>query len=99
MTDAIELPSVLDLVAAPGLLENFLQKRGHDLILDAGQVQRVGGQCLQVLLAAHAAWAADGHNLLLQNPSEPFIDMLALMGLSPDELTHHVSAKNGETEQ
>lgn len=92
MTESLDLPPVLDLVAAPALLDGFLQRRGQNLAVDAGRVQRLGGQCLQVLLAARAAWEADGHGLLLQNPSEEFAASLELMGLSPEELTHHAKA-------
>ncbi len=99
MTESLDLPPVFDLVAAPALLDKVLQRRGQSLSLDAGHVQRLGAQCLQVLLAARAAWAADGRALLLQNPSDEFIASLELMGLSPEELTNHAEAKSGETDQ
>ncbi len=67
--------------------------------MEAGHVQRLGAQCLQVLLAARAAWVADGQALQLRNPSEAFIAALELMGLSPEELMHHAEAKSGESDQ
>lgn len=96
MTESLELPPVLDLVAAPALLDLFLQRRGQNITIDAGQVQRLGGQCLQVLLAACAAWEADGHELQLGNSSEDFTAALELMGASPEELTHHAATALGE---
>lgn len=99
MTDEIELPPVLDLVAASGLLENILERRGQNLLLNGAAVQRLGGQCLQVLLAARATWAADEQVLRLQNLSEDFIASLELMGLSPEDLMHHAEAKSEETKQ
>jgi chemotaxis protein CheX len=88
MSNALELPSILDLIAAPGLLEAFISRRGTTLAVDAGGVQRLGAQCLQVLLAARAAWAADGQLLLMENLSDEFSATLELLGASPDELTH-----------
>jgi len=88
MTDTFELPSVLDLVAAPALHETFIGRRGNALNLDAGVVQRLGAQCLQILLAARAAWAADGLELAIENISEEFSAALELMGVAPEDLTH-----------
>jgi chemotaxis protein CheX len=88
MTDTLELPPVLDIVAATGLLEAFLARRGQALAVEAGAVQRLGGQCLQVLLAARAAWAADGVSLSLQNLSEDFFATLELLGVEPADLGH-----------
>jgi chemotaxis protein CheX len=88
MSNALELPSILDLVAAPGLLEAFTSRRGNALAVDAGGVQRLGAQCLQVLLAARAAWAADGMELLVENLSGEFSAALELMGATQGDLTH-----------
>jgi chemotaxis protein CheX len=96
MTDALELPTVLDLVAAHGLLEAISARRGRALTIDAGAVQRLGAQCLQVLLAARAAWAADDMELRLERPSSEFLAALELMGVEPDELANHVLMKDKE---
>jgi chemotaxis protein CheX len=48
----IELPDVLDLKAATPLTVEFLSMRGRPLDVDASRVERLGGQCLQVLLSA-----------------------------------------------
>lgn len=96
MTDVLELPAVLDLVAAHGVLEAITARRGQVLTVDAGAVQRLGAQCLQILLAARAAWAADGVELRLENPSPEFSAALELMGVVPDELANHVLMKDKE---
>jgi chemotaxis protein CheX len=88
MCNALELPSILDLIAAPGLLEAFTTRRGEALAVDAGGVQRLGAQCLQVLLAARAAWAADGQPLILENLSDEFSATLGLLGATRDDLMH-----------
>ncbi len=78
---------MLDLVAAPALLEALLGRRGEKLVLDGAAVSRVGGQCLQVLLAARAAWAVDGQTLFIDNMSEDFEQALELLGVTPEKLT------------
>jgi chemotaxis protein CheX len=96
MSNALELPSILDLIAAPGLLEAFTTRRGEALAVDAGGVQRLGAQCLQVLLAARAAWAADGMALGVENPSPEFSATLELLGASPEDLTHGAQQEGKE---
>jgi chemotaxis protein CheX len=85
---ALVLPPVLDLVAASALLETFLCRRGQALAVDAAAVERLGGQCLQVLLAARAAWETDEQDLLFENGSEEFFAALEFMGVDPASLTY-----------
>ena len=83
MTDApasVRLDPTLDLKAAGPLTREILAARGQDLAVDASEVRRLGGQCLQVLLAAQAAWASDGHALEIREPSPAFVEGVALMG-------------------
>lgn len=87
--EIIELQKVLDLLAAPVLLESFVQKRGAAMLVDAEQVQRLGAQCLQILLSAKKAWEVEGFSFGLSNPSTAFIDALGLMGVSVEDLTYH----------
>jgi chemotaxis protein CheX len=96
MTNALDLPPVLDLVAAPGLLEAFLARRGQVLAVEGGAVQRLGAQCLQVLLAARAAWAADGLALQVRNMSEEFSATLSLLGVAPADLAPDAACKDKE---
>ena len=81
-TDVLRLDEVLDLRAARPLLEALRARRGQDLALDASAVRRLGGLCLQALLAAIDAWAADGRRLAFLNPSPGFIDGLERLGVS-----------------
>jgi len=74
------LADSLDLTAAAPLTAELLAARGAALSLDASAVRRVGAQCLQVLLAGQAAWAADGQTFDVINPSPEFADGLAQMG-------------------
>ncbi|GLR66135.1 hypothetical protein GCM10010909_08140 [Acidocella aquatica] len=84
----LALPPILDLTAAAALLEEFLTQRGQPLRVNAGDVQRLGGQCLQVLLAARAAWAADEQALHLDDCSEEFLAALDLLGVASKKLTY-----------
>ncbi|RRN60648.1 STAS domain-containing protein, partial [Caulobacter sp. 602-1] len=60
MAAAIALPETLDLKAAAPLKAAFLERRGTAITVEADQVRRLGGLCLQVLLAARKAWDQDG---------------------------------------
>ena len=77
---SIALADSLDMTAAAPLAAQLLAVRGGPINLDASAVRRVGGQCLQVLLAAQAAWAAEGFAFDVVDPSTEFSDGLALMG-------------------
>lgn len=73
------LPETLDLRAASALKAALAARRGADLTLNASDVGRLGGLCLQVLLAADAAWRSDGHLLKIASPSEAFSEGARLM--------------------
>jgi chemotaxis protein CheX len=77
------LPERLDGAAAPALREALLARRGRDLALEAGSVRRLGGLCLQVLLAARATWQEDGHVLRILNPSPEFEETVRFLAAAP----------------
>jgi chemotaxis protein CheX len=60
MAAAIALPETLDLKAAAPLKQASSNAAARTIEVDADQVRRLGGLCLQVLLAARKAWAEDG---------------------------------------
>ena len=82
--DALRLPPVLDMQAAASLAEALVVRQGADLRLDGADVQRLGAQCVQVLLCAHATWHADGHALSLVDASAELLSGLALLGVDPE---------------
>ena len=82
----IQLPEVLDLNAATPLAGELLSYRGNDLVADASQVQRIGGQGAQVLLSAAATWRQDGFKLRVVKPSAAFRDVIELLGIGEGEL-------------
>lgn len=89
-TGSLTLPTELDIKAAAPLAAELLAARGRDITLNASQIERVGAQCLQVLLSAAATWTADGMEMSIQEPSPAFVDAIHTAGL---ELTHF-SARN-----
>jgi chemotaxis protein CheX len=84
---SLVLPRILDLKAATPLVENLLSLRGGELLLDASEVERLGGQCLQVLVSAAATWHADGFSIEFGNPSESFVEGLAALGVKLEDLS------------
>lgn len=80
MTIEISLPNVLDLRAATPLSSHLREHVGAPVALDAGQVERVGGLCLQVLIAAAAAWRDAGQQFHVVNASAAFRDDVRRMG-------------------
>ncbi len=77
---SVRLPARLDLNAAAPLAEQLRGLRGRAVAVDASKVERLGGLCLQVLLSARAAWAADHTAFEVANPSAAFQADLALFG-------------------
>ena len=76
----LALAASLDMTAASSLAQDFIGARGQPLILDASAVRRLGGQCVQLLLAARIAWSQDGVTFEVADASPEFTETLALMG-------------------
>jgi chemotaxis protein CheX len=76
---AVQLPAVLDLGATAGLWRELTAMSGQPLRIDASGVERIGGLCLQILIAAEAKWAKDGLMFVVDNPSPAYIDGVRLM--------------------
>lgn len=82
-----ELPAVLDFKATTPLAESLLALRGTALTIDASRVERIGGQCLQVLLSAQQSWSADDAALSFTNLTPVFVEGLRLMGIAEADFT------------
>jgi chemotaxis protein CheX len=76
----VRLAASLDLKAAGPLLCELKAARGADLAVEAADVRRLGGQCLQVLLAAEAAWRGAGNAFAIEGASPAFVEGATLMG-------------------
>jgi len=83
MSTSLALPPILDITAAGPLASEFLRVRGKDVSVDASKVERVGAQCIQVLLSAVATWTLDGMEFDLANPSAALVDSFDTVGLEP----------------
>ncbi len=77
----LELPAVLDLKAAAPLAGEFITRRGAELSVDASRVERLGAQCLQVLISAAMTWKSDELPLSIVDASPAFIEGLRRLGL------------------
>jgi chemotaxis protein CheX len=89
----LELPAVLDLKAAAPLVSAFLAKRGTEIVVDASRVEKLGGQCLQVLLSASFTWKADELPFGIVDASAGFLDALALLGIPAEDLVEQDLAR------
>jgi len=74
----LQLEPVLDLGAAERLHARLVELRGQPLEIDASQVERLGGLCLQVLISARNTWRAEGLSAVIGQPSPAFEDAWAM---------------------
>ena len=80
------LPEVLDLKAATPLAEKLMSLRGQSLIIDASRVERLGTQCVQILIAAAATWRDEMAAISIAEPSDSFTTGLQVLGLTPQAI-------------
>lgn len=81
----VQLPEIMDLNAAKELYDEIYEAMGKNISVDASIVNRMGGQCLQILLAAKISWERADHKFKIVNPSEGFIGSLGLLGVKQQE--------------
>ncbi|MBO0664335.1 STAS domain-containing protein [Jiella sp. MQZ9-1] len=80
------LPQVLDLKAATPLTEKLMALRGQDLVIDASKVERLGTQCVQILISAAATWKDEMAAFTIAEPSDAFTSGLQVLGLTPQAI-------------
>jgi chemotaxis protein CheX len=91
----LQLEPVLDLGAAERLHGQLMALRGQPLEIDASQVERLGGLCLQVLLSARNTWRADSQPAVISQASTAFEDAWALFAApSFTDQTHPFGKKD-----
>lgn len=83
MSAVIVLAANLDIQQAEPLKADLLALRGTPVAVDASGVERLGGLCLQVLLAARKTWAADGQGFDIAPASDAFTTQWNAFG-APD---------------
>lgn len=80
----LRLPEILDMPAAAPLATTLVARRNKATVIDASGVQRLGAQCLQVLLAASATWKDDNVSFRIDGMSDEFSEGLRLLGVTPE---------------
>ena len=80
------LPPVLDLKAATPLVEKLMSLKGQNIVIDASKVERLGTQCVQILIAAAATWKDDMASFAIAEPSDSFTSGLHVLGLTPQAI-------------
>jgi chemotaxis protein CheX len=85
-TGSLKLVSVLDLNEASVLHGQLTNMRGSDLTIDASGVERVGVQCVQVLMAAANAWEEDKKEFVFEKVSDAFRKTMQLIGINIEHL-------------
>ncbi|MGI2032607.1 STAS domain-containing protein [Rhizobium panacihumi] len=83
---SLKLVPILDLNEASVLHGQLTNMRGEDVKIDASEVERVGVQCVQVILAAAKTWEADKKNFVFEKVSEAFEKTMQLIGIDIDHL-------------
>jgi chemotaxis protein CheX len=78
--ESVVLEPILDLKAADRLKSILMERRGRPLEIDASNVQRLGGLCLQVLISAQHAWMLEGIPMTIASRSGEFSETLKLFG-------------------
>lgn len=82
----ISLAAILDLNEATLLHGKLMAARGSDVAIDASLVERVGAQCIQVLMAAAKTWEEDKKSFIFEKVSVSFTKTMQLIGIALDPL-------------
>jgi chemotaxis protein CheX len=83
---SLKLSPVLDLNEASTLHGTLMSMRGRNVAIDASEVERIGVQCVQVLVAGARAWEADKKSYVVDKTSDAFAKTMQLIGIDPDLL-------------
>ena len=83
---SLKLSPVLDLTEASALHGTLMSMRGRNVTIDASEVERVGVQCVQVLIAGARAWQADKKSYVVDKSSDAFAKTMQLIGIDTDLL-------------
>ncbi len=84
----IELTENLDLTAATPLSEALHAVQGQAVQLNTAKVERLGAQCLQVLLSASQSWSDEGIGFEILDASPAFSKGLEVFGLGADTFSN-----------
>ncbi|HEV7434955.1 MAG TPA: STAS domain-containing protein [Pseudorhizobium sp.] len=82
----LKLSPTMDLNEASALHAKLLSMRGGNIVIDASQVERLGVQCAQVLVAGARAWRADKKSYVVKQGSDAFAKTMQLIGIDAEHL-------------
>lgn len=82
----LKLAAVLDLNEASELRSKLMSLRGKAVEIDASDVERVGAQCMQVLMSGAKTWEADKQPFGFAKASEAFLKTVQLIGINIEHL-------------
>lgn len=77
----VELKSKLDSGSAQDLRNEILSHKGHDIQIDANEVDLLGGRCAEVIVAAFNQWKHDGNSIAIKDGSDTFWSDAQLLGI------------------
>ncbi len=83
---SLSLAPVLDLNEATALHGKLMELRGSNIQIDASSVERVGAQCVQVLMAGAKAWEDDKLSFKFSKVSDAFRKTTQLIGVNINHL-------------
>jgi len=84
----IELPEIVDLLAAEELRDRLLDALGQDseaeVALKADRVARLSTAAIQVILAAAPGFAGAARRFVLDRPAAPVVEAFGRLGLNEE---------------
>ncbi len=70
----------------PEIVNNLLENRGKNLVIEAGKVERIDTHFIEALVATSKLWLSDGCLIEFVNVTEAFKNCLELLGISLSKL-------------
>lgn len=82
----LDLPRKLDTASASKLRSSLKEAVGQNIVLNASNVETLGGHCLELLLDAHHHWNTSGHTIHITDPAPAMIRDLECLGATIDAI-------------
>lgn len=89
MAKELILDAKLDSAAAEALRSTLSEYQAEDVVLNASQVELIGGLCLEVILSAQHHWTKAGRAFSVSDPSESCSANLVHFGVNVASLTEN----------
>lgn len=86
MSAAIRLPRKFDAQAARTFIQDVKSQALSDIVLDATDLELIGGMGVQALLVCGAELDSQGFRLSVEHLSEDVSATLSMIGISPEAI-------------